>query len=108
MQEFIAKGNTVKYLSKQEIVSMIISAVTDKGAFYSATREVENYIKANIIDTMPEFDTLNKAIKYVKEQMKLHFKCDSKMPKWIQNCEWVFEDNKPMVFKEQIGNLHCA
>ena len=22
----------------------------------------------------------------------------------MQNCEWVFEDGKPMIFKEQIGN----
>ena len=108
VQEFIAKGKTIKYLSESEIDNMILSAVTDKGAFYSATREVENYIKTNIIDTMPGFDTLNKAIKYVKEQMKIHFKCDSKTPKWIQNCEWVFEDGRPMIFKEQIGNTHCS
>ena len=87
---------------------MILAAVTDNGAFYSATKEVENYIKSNIIDTMPQFDTLSKAIKYVKEQMKLHFKCDGKTPRWIQNCEWAFEDGKPMIFREQIGNARCA
>lgn len=108
VQEFIAKGKTVKYLSKQEVANMILSAVTAKGAFYSATKEAENYIKVNIIDTMPPFETLNKAIKYVKEQMKLHFECDSKMPKWLQNCEWAFEDNKPMIFKGQIGDSRCA
>ena len=58
---------------------------------------------------MPEAETLNRAIKYVKEQMKKRFKCANKMPRWQQNCEWAFDDNgEPMIFKEQIKRSHGA
>ncbi len=51
---------------------------------------------------MPKFNTINKATTYVKEEVKKHFTCDVKMPRWVQNCECPFNKNgKPMVFSHQ-------
>lgn len=105
VREFLAKSDAVCYLSAEEINDMIISAVTDNAIFYNATRQVETYILTKIIANMPPVKTLNSAVRYVKSQMKLCFRCDNKMPKWLQSCEWAFNENgEPMIFKSESGN----
>lgn len=107
VKEYLVKSEIVCYLSSDEVNDMIINTITDNPTFYNATRQVETYITTQIIANMPPTKTLNNAIKYVKAQMKLHFKCDNKMPKWIQNCEWAFNGNgEPMIFKAERGNAH--
>lgn len=105
VKEFIAKSDAVCYLPQEEINDIIISAVTDNAVFYNATRQVETYILTKIIANMPAVKTLNSAVRYVKTQMKVHFKCDNKMPGWLQSCEWAFNENgEPMIFKCESGN----
>ena len=103
-KEFLAKSEAFPYLSQDEISDLILAEVTDNGAFYNATHQVETYIKNQIIKDMPPIKSLSAAIKYVKKQMKTHFICDKKMPQWLQSCEWPFNANgKPMVFRSQKG-----
>lgn len=103
-KEFLAKSEAFIYLSQDEIIELILTAVTDNSAFYNATQQVEAYIKNRIIKNMPPIKSLAAAVKYVKNQMKTHFVCDKKMPQWLQSCEWAFNaSGKPMVFRSQKG-----
>lgn len=105
VKEFLSTGDAVCYLGTEEIGDLIITAVTDSDAFYCPTSQVEEYIKNKIIKGMPPVKSLDIAVKYVRKLMREHFLCDKKMPKWLQNCEWAFNENgRPMIFRSQKGN----
>ncbi|MDR3292743.1 MAG: hypothetical protein LBT20_01405 [Clostridiales bacterium] len=63
---------------------------------------VERYIDEKIIKTMPDNLSKTKQIAYCKKRQKELFRYDDKPPRWIQNCEWAFnEKGEPMVFRYQ-------
>ena len=105
VREFLAKVNYIEYLKKKDIEDIILLDALDMPAFYSADLEIEHYVKSKIIANMPPFSSISKATNYVKEEIKKQFTCDDKMPRWLQNCEWPFDENgEPLVFKKSTGS----
>ncbi|MDR3292744.1 MAG: hypothetical protein LBT20_01410 [Clostridiales bacterium] len=71
---------------------------------YSSCGQVEEYLEKNVIDTIPEeFNkSKTKRIQYCKAKIKELFRCETKYPYWLQNCEWPFnEKGEPMTFLYQ-------
>ena len=105
VRDYLAKKNYIEFLKREDVEDIILLDVLSMPAFYSADAKVENYVKFKIIANMPQFNSISKAAAYVKEQIKTHFTCDDKMPRWIQCCEWPFDENgEPLVFKKSLGN----
>ena len=104
VRDYLAKVNYIEYLKRKDIEDIILLYALDMPAFYSADLEIINYVKYKIIANMPEFSSISKATDYVKDEIKKHFTCDDKMPRWLQNCEWPFDENgDPLTFKKSTG-----
>lgn len=101
VKQLIAK-KYFNYLNKQDADRYLLDQITGTSMLYSAEKEVEDFIKSKILDSMPSFEKSSEAIKYVKTKVKELFVCENKAPYWAQNCEWPFDKKgNPMKFISQ-------
>jgi hypothetical protein len=90
----------VSILSDKDIEQFVIDELLCENAFWGAGEIVEDYIRHNILIHMPKIKKIKDGAKFVKAELPNHFKCDKRMPSWLQNCEWPFDSSgQPMIFK---------
>lgn len=101
VKELIAKKYS-KFLSQEDVRKAVLIAITEMPKLYDAEKEVEKYIKTNIINKMPKFEKLADAVKYAKARVNELFVCEKGNPSWAQSCEWPSNNKgEPMKFLSQ-------
>lgn len=84
-----------------EIYELILKISIPLGVDPSSSMESENFFRDLIKKFEGEYDEV-RINAWLKQQILNQFLAIHDRPRWIQNPEWPFSNNKPMVFAHQI------